>query len=476
MKSNILKKIFNKTTLLIFIFGISFYFLNTGLMTTDDKVYSKAFNSFPTLVKWINEFYNAWSGRITLTLMINVFSNIPIIFFKLFNVSIFIILIFAMCKIASILLDDWNEKIKDIILIIFFCLIFFIPIPVINSGCLWLAGSMNYLLPLSLMLVAIIPFISEIKGKKINNKYYIFAIISNILACFAEQTSAILLVFGVICYIWSRLERREISRYLKLHLLIILIFTLINLLAPGNMSRSHKEMLQWYPSYEMLSLSDKLVQGYIRVANHLISDTTILFLIISILSSYFLITNKKVKMTNKLLTTNLLYIYIYIALVQLIFNNLLIKLFPNVNFEKICNKFLFEFKNFNIHTFYDKRVLIELIFSSYLIMNVAIQLIYSFKTKKTGIIVSILYCASICSSLVMSFSPTIFASGNRTFTVTDFLLVLISGILCTRLFNKFKEDGKYFKAKVIVFSTIIVVISVISYINLYKNGIQYIIY
>ena len=199
MKSNILKKIFNKTTLLIFIFGISFYFLNTGLMTTDDKVYSKAFNSFPTLVKWINEFYNAWSGRITLTLMINVFSNIPIIFFKLFNVSIFIILIFAMCKIASILLDDWNEKIKDIILIIFFCLIFFIPIPVINSGCLWLAGSMNYLLPLSLMLVAIIPFISEIKGKKINNKYYIFAIISNIFACFAEQTSAILLVFGVIC-------------------------------------------------------------------------------------------------------------------------------------------------------------------------------------------------------------------------------------------------------------------------------------
>lgn len=163
-------------------------------------------------------------------------------------------------------------------------------------------------------------------------------------------------------------------------------------------------------------------------------------------------------------------------MVQLIFNNLLIKLFPNVNFEKICNKFLFEFKNFNIHTFYDKRVLIELIFSSYLIMNVAIQLIYSFKTKKTGIIVSILYCASICSSLVMSFSPTIFASGNRTYTVTDFLLVLISGILCTRLFNKFKEDGKHFKAKVIVFSTIIVVISVISYINLYKNGIQYIIY
>ena len=251
MKNNILKKIFNKTILLIFIFGISFYFLNTGLMTTDDEVYSKAFNSFPTLFKWINEFYNAWSGRITLTLLVNVFSNIPIIFFKLFsvnliiqnnvlfNVSIFIILIFSMCKITSILLDDWNEKIKDIILIIFFCLIFFIPIPVINSGCLWLAGSMNYLLPLSAMLVAIIPFMGELKGKRIDNKYYIFAIISNIFACFAEQTSAILLVFGVICVICNKIEKRKISRYLKLHLLIIIIFTLISLLAPGNMARSY---------------------------------------------------------------------------------------------------------------------------------------------------------------------------------------------------------------------------------------------
>ena len=85
MKNNILKKIFNKTTLLIFIFGINFYFLNTGFMTTDDEVYSKAFNSFPTLVKWINEFYNVWSGRITLTILINVFANIPIMFYFFYS-------------------------------------------------------------------------------------------------------------------------------------------------------------------------------------------------------------------------------------------------------------------------------------------------------------------------------------------------------------------------------------------------------
>lgn len=167
-------------------------------------------------------------------------------------------------------------------------------------------------------------------------------------------------------------------------------------------------------------------------------------------------------------------------MVQLIFNNLLIELFPYISVRKIIRKIIsnifFEFKQFSIFTFYDKRTLIELIFSSFLIINVAIQLIYSFKTKKTGIIVAILYCASICSSLIMSFSPTIYASGNRTYTVTDFLLVLISGLLFVNLFNKFKEKEKHYKLKVIIFLTIIVIFSIISYINLYKNGINNIVY
>ena len=82
----VLKKIFNPTIFLAIIFGLFFYHLNSGIMDIDDIVYRNAFNSFQTFLEWVHDFYNVWSGRITLTLLITVFTNIPIVFFKLFNV------------------------------------------------------------------------------------------------------------------------------------------------------------------------------------------------------------------------------------------------------------------------------------------------------------------------------------------------------------------------------------------------------
>ena len=119
--------------------------------------------------------------------------------------------------------------------------------------------------------------------------------ISNIFSCFSEQASAILLVFVTISIIWNKIEKRKISKYLKLHLLIISIFSAVSLLAPGNMARSHAEMLAWYQSFEMLSFFDKIVQVVINVSDHLINSTTLLFSMITILSSFLIITNKKIK-------------------------------------------------------------------------------------------------------------------------------------------------------------------------------------
>ena len=93
-----LKKIVNPTTIIILIFGISFFILNTGLQSRDDLVYGQAFNSIPTCIKWISEFYQVWSGRITLTILINIFINLPIVIFKFANTAVFLVLIFAIYK------------------------------------------------------------------------------------------------------------------------------------------------------------------------------------------------------------------------------------------------------------------------------------------------------------------------------------------------------------------------------------------
>ena len=232
-----LKKIVNPTTIIILICGILFFIINTGLQSRDDLIYGQAFNNIPTCIKWISEFYQVWSGRITLTILINIFINLPIVIFKLANTAVFLITIFAIYKIISLLIDKWNKKNTNTLLILIFCSIFFISIPVLNSGCLWVAGCMNYLLPVSAMLVALIPFIAELKQKTIGRKYYVFAIIANFAAGFAEQTAAILIAFGLIAIIWCKIEKRKISKLLIAHYIIIVIFSLINLLAPRKFSK-----------------------------------------------------------------------------------------------------------------------------------------------------------------------------------------------------------------------------------------------
>ena len=459
-----MKKIFN--ALLIVIFIIALFFINTGLTSLDDTIYQQSFNNISSCINWVSEFYNVWSGRITLTILINIFCNLPSICFKIVNTIAFLTTMLASYKIITMLIHKWNKKMSSSLLIILFCSIFFVNIPVINSGGLWIAGAMNYLWPVSAMLVALIPFIAELKEIKIKKIYYVLAILANILAGFAEQTSAILLAFGIITVIWCKLEKRKINKILIIHLIIISIFTAINLLAPGNSLRAYSEELKWYPSYSMLSLSDKLVQGYIQMANHLINDTTLLFSIIAVISSYLIITNKKVKKINKYISV-IPIIYVLLKVVGLN------KLLPQMDIEAKISQLLFGFERFNINTIYSRKALLQLISSSFVIGIVAVQLIYSFKTKKEGIITSILYCASICSALIMSFTPTIYASGNRVYFATDFLMILISGMLWMQLFKKLrKKENAIWEVLLIV----IVILAIILYINLYKTGTNVIIY
>ncbi len=464
------KKLIQLTTILGVIFAIGFYLLNKGLLTVDDTTYKEVFHNFSTCLNWIQDFYQLWSGRITLTILIHIFTNLPIQVFKVANTLIFMIVIGLSYKSIVTLKDDWNKNLKNTLLIVLFCSIFFISVPVINSGCLWLAGAMNYFWPVAGMLISMFPFVSELKGKSIRPQYYIIFILSNFLAGFAEQTGAILVAFGMITILWQKLEKKKINKLLILHYIVIVVFTFINLLAPGNHIRSYAEELKWYPSYSMLSVSDKLIQGYLQVTNHLINDTTLLFSFIALLSSFSILTNKEMRKINKVIA---LLPILYVCAKVVSWNQLFGGILLQFDADDFMNDTFFSFKKFSIDVLYRPRILLQLVSSSLILGIITAQLIYSFKTKKTGLIIAILYCASLCSGLALSFSPSIYASGNRIYMATDFLLVIIHSFLWIELFQKLFEKQKYLW-KILLF--VLAVLGILCYTHLYRNGIQNIIY
>ena len=63
----------------------------------------------------------------------------------------------------------------------------------------------------------------------------------------------------------------------------------------------------------------------------------------------------------------------------------------------------------------------------------------SCKSIKKGIAVAILFLGGLASSLSISFSPTVYASGARIFFAGDFIIVLVIGILLANLLAKDKN-------------------------------------
>lgn len=459
------KNIIRKTPIIpiisILVFFILFFIINKAFCTTDDIVYKNSFDGLATLGPSVQDFFSNWSGRVSIMLLTNFFMNIPIEVFKVVNTLVFLLIIAAIFLIVNIIIDKNNSSVKRKIPYIIIGLIFLISANVLNSGTIWVSGALNYLWPFAFMLISIIPFIANIKDKKIKGVCYIFFILANLISCFSEQSGAILIAFGGLSIIYSIYKKKMPSKLLIAHYIMIIVITLISLSAPGNAARFYSEQIQWYPGYEMLSLGDKLLQGYINTANHLVNNTTLLVLIIASISSFLVIKNKKLKTINKAVSTLPV---IYFALKIIPLNIIFSKILPGYDIESTINSLLFTFDKFSLLNFHSNQEMFTIVVSMIMFGTVAGGIIYAFKDKKNGIITAILYAASICASLALSFSPTIFASGNRIFVATDFLLVLVNTLLAVELFNNIKGEKKQF-----VLLAVLLIVSAIMYINFYTN-------
>ena len=211
-------------------------------------------------------------------------------------------------------------------------------------------------------------------------------------------------------------------------------------------------------------MADKLVQGYIQVANHLVNDSIILFGAVAISSSALILTNKKINKVNKVVAI--------IPICYVLGKIIISKVIPQTAIGIKLNEMFFAFERFNINALYQRKVLLKLVSSSFIIGLVAIQLLYVFKENKNSIIAFILYCASICSGLILSLSPTIYASGNRVYTSMDFLLVLINAWTCNALLYRFRHN----KSVCIIILVFILLIATLLYVHLFRTRINEIIF
>lgn len=381
--------------LIIMIFAIIIFNMNECHMYKDDEVYAKVFNNVSTFKTWAGEFYNTWSGRIVTSALSNIFLRMPLIIFKICNTAIYIMAIIAIFKITK------NNN-ANLLFASIFIISFLIDYQVIEQGMIWVVGSFNYLWPTAFMCVALIPFVKSINQSKENKLWFIIYILADFVACFAEQTALVLLCFGIITILYKIINKQKIDKLLIVHITIIAILTIIELLAPGNFVRAQASTLRRYPTFDMLNIGDKVLQGIIVLANQMLGPDIKLMLILTFLIAI----NKKNKIISKIP-----FIYFLSSFIGTKMG--------------IGEGYLYNLKLYGKEYIYGLTIYIPILIFIINLILITVLLFFISEESKNGIFTSIFFLASIGAVLSVSFSPTIYASGARIFFVTDFLLLIV---------------------------------------------------
>lgn len=435
---------YDKIPFLVF-FVVMLYTFNFCKFKMDgDDYWFKHVTKDYSLINYLKLRYATWTGRI----------NSETIFYYIFRdngllwrilTPLFIVL--SLYCISRIVLGKKKDD-KNFLINCYICVFsLFISKSIIFESIFWMTGSVVYLWGISFALISIIPFRDALM-KEYSEKLRLLYIICGIAASmFEEQISLVIAAFAVIINIDIYIKDRKIYKNLIIENIFMLFGLIISFAAPGNFVRKYKETINWMPNYPLYSKSEVIVYGIQWILNNLLNNLkVILFLLFLLMCILFYIKNKKTKKSlliispvaaGCLLTGSAILLNIDSEIINKVIKHIK---FPHAYFF-LQNKLRMIFFDFDISDIFilRKLTIIKFILWSVIILIVPYTIWYLYDFKRNGFYVALLYIAGICSAAVMFVSPTMNASGLRTFFVFMVLLLIIIIFLlkdCKCLLNK----------------------------------------
>ena len=392
--------------LIIFsIFFIFHLFLKTNF--ADDIWFKDIIGThYENIFDYLYYRYNEWSSRLVIESILILLLQLPKIVWCILDSAIITLLSYSISELFL------NKKHNKIIIIILFLMY---PWHIMSSAG-WYATTLNYLWPLAFGMFVFVYVKKIFTGEKLHLKDKILSLLSLIYACNQEQMCAILFGFFTIFIIYM-IKNKIKDKFILIEYILIIISMIFILTCPGNDARTLIEASTWYPIWENYNFVDKIFLGISSTVSIQIFMTNALVLVLCFLVTK--ITLKKV--TNKIIR--------FISIIPT-FIILALNIFSSA-FEGVFNGLKIAFDGIQVFTntvqldaisVFSK--CLALFISILFVASLLISIFYIFKGNK-GILLSIILLAGYASRFIIGFTPTIYASGLRTFIFLDFSIMII---------------------------------------------------
>lgn len=377
----------------------------------DDIVFADVLDEM-SLAEFLNKRYYTWSSRVIIeAFLVFIVSWDPWIW-QILNGLVIIILIDAVSKTFGL-----GEKHQNKIL--FSCLLLTIPISSLNSAG-WITTTMNYLWPLSFGMIVIASLRQIIIGNlKISG--FLVSLPAIIYAANMEQMAALLLGAYIVCGIYMLSTQKQIHWMYFVQLIFIILSLCFILFCPGNARRTIMETEKYFPVFEELTVIQKLCMGFLVNARHYIAEAgRPLFLVLNTtLVIGVIIKNKKNPLRWVIACFPILSILLLEAIKILSLAGLwnkglrLLEVIWNNNSIAAASIFKEEF------------ILIQMLYYLVVLLCVIISICWIHGRNFETLLELTIIAAGFMSRFMIGFSPTIYASGDRTALFASVALLII---------------------------------------------------
>lgn len=430
--------------------------LSYGLLNgSDDSVYIEQLKDM-SIFQWVYWQATTWQPRLVPDFLIALFHfNV-----NAWRVATAFIATVMMVVIGSICTRKVSDKYGNETVNFVICCAFFLIFPnVLRYSVYWYTGSFNYLWPAFFMIVASSTFYCAAIDRPVTNKpWIIFAVIASMLVVYMEQTAAIFLCFALLSLITMRAFHKRITYNLILQIVCAVLNLGVYLSFGGTQIRQTAE-IYWYKDFNLLSPVDKIFQGVNWGNYHLLNASNALMLpFTGLLAVTILKTHTELSRATKVLVSvPPVILFLSMLPLETVFSKIAYSNFGMIHHLKTGMIFEYALNSMYARPNDFKLGFVGLapsVFCMTLVLFVGVCILFAFRNKIEAILNVLLYLAALASMYSISVSPTIFASGERVFFMTDILLVLLVGLITKELIlqtNAHNEKWFYRMKVVLVF-------------------------
>jgi len=387
----------------VFFLLISLLLCMTIHNKSDDFVFANAFRQYGGVSGWLVFYALNWSGRLIPHFFLICLLQLPNFVFILLNMFMLVLLVYIFNK--TMLDDSVNAK-RWMPLFIGLLLLFLLPDDVCREALFWKSAAVLYLWGIVALLFALYPLIAVGEGRRITKQDYILAFIGGLYAGSFEQAAAFLFVFAILISLFDVFVKRRCNKTCLILTVFITVVSLFFMLMPGNEVRKDAEVLAWISSFDMYSTPEKILWGItysLQTLNQYLAGTA------ALLSAFlFFFVFRKKRGFLRILSA-LTAVYYCLDLVNLWCADKTMLGNAGTLLNKAFTLITVDAADFHV----GKSALLGTVLAITAFLTLAYLLLF-IRGDEPEIVSPLFLLGGFATASLMGFSPTIYASGNRT--------------------------------------------------------------